>query len=109
MYTLKLGVGLVMTPANETIIMAVDTILHPYGLHARITAGFDGQHATEGDPHYYNRAVDFGTHEWTADQKREIVAKVKDRFKPMGTLYFVNLEHPGESTEHLHVERRADA
>jgi hypothetical protein len=106
--SVKLGVGIVITPANDVIIQAVDGILHLHGLHAHITAGFDGQHHGEGDPHYYNRAVDFGTHAWTEEQKARIMIEIKDTFRRMGALYFVNLEKPGEPEEHLHVERRAD-
>jgi hypothetical protein len=91
----KPGVGIVMTPENQQIKESVDAALHRFGLHAVITAGFDGQHRLDSK-HYHNAALDFRI-VWTSAQRDALLEAIKQEL-PIG--YRMRLE-----ADHLHVER----
>ena len=95
MIELKPGVGVVMTPENVRIIEAVDSALHRFGLHAVVTAGFDGPHRLDSK-HFSNAAIDFRI-VWNGKQRDTVLEAIKAEL-PGG--YRFRLE-----SDHLHVER----
>lgn len=68
-----------------------------------VTSANDSKHS-DGSLHYYGRALDFRTHDFSAD-KAMLRAKVKEA---LGDEFDVVLEGVGTPNEHLHVEYEGD-
>ena len=83
---------------GAVIVRDVYTSLDP-SCSCTITSANDSKHG-DGSLHYYGRALDFRTHDFTGD-KAELRAKVKDA---LGNDFDVVLEGVGTPNEHLHVE-----
>lgn len=67
-----------------------------------ITAGSNGQHA-EGSAHYRYEAVDVRTHDVAHEAKPVLVALLRQQ---LGGAFFVDLEAPGTTNEHVHIQLR---
>ncbi|MCC6989963.1 MAG: hypothetical protein IT181_13240 [Acidobacteria bacterium] len=68
-----------------------------------ITAGSNGAHAV-GSAHYRAEAVDVRTKDCTTSEAKHALADAVRQ--QLGGDFFVDLEHEGESNEHLHVQLR---
>lgn len=87
-------------PQLVNIIAAAGNVATLLGITLRVTSGLDGSHGP-ASLHYALRAADFGTKEFTAEVKAQIVREFQ---RELGGDYDVLLEFVGQPKEHLHVE-----
>lgn len=88
-------VSIVFTDENDTIIRAVDSALHDFGYHFRLTSGNEGVHRKRSK-HYVNAAVDCAL-VWRPDQEADVLRAIKTKLPP--GYRFVR------ESSHLHIER----
>ena len=87
------------------------------GLALVITSGADGEHTGPLDPHKFGKAFDVRSHDFTAEQKNEVLTSV---MKELGEIrpaigggyitefFFGWLEAEGKPNEHFHFQLRHD-
>src|SRR5437762_873988 len=94
--------GNVVTPKVVIIAAAAVNAANQLGFEGptTVTSANDGVHKPNSF-HYVDRALDFRTHDLTADQKHGWLAAVKIR---LGSEYDVLLEDEGKPNEHMHIE-----
>jgi hypothetical protein len=109
----------VIAPAGFRLLSALETVARRLRVDLVITCGTEAHPGT--DPHSTGEAYDVRTHDFTDDQKRAILRELllelsddqtNDAPIPvsdgLGTRGFWGwIEHPGQPTEHLHVQRRS--
>lgn len=118
----KPGVQLTPDPAGTRLLGAIDRVAMNSPFDVTITCGSEAH--GPNDPHTAGRAFDVRTHDLEdvekADLLRAIMAELADEppdvLKIDGIWYalatddwFGQIEHHGEVTEHLHVQRRNGA
>lgn len=104
-------------PAGFRLLGALDRVSRTFPVDLTITCGSDAHPAN--DPHSLGRAFDVRTHDLTPDQKQLLLRSVLldlqdgDHDAPLEvsgglatTHFFGWIEHPGEVTEHMHVQMR---
>ena len=94
--------------AGMVILVALRTISSALGLNLTITSGYDGEHGAgsilEQDPHYTGEAYDVRSHDFTDEQKIDILVRLRQL---LGVdMFYAFLENPGLANEHFHIQRR---
>jgi len=106
-----------IAPGGFRILAALDAVARAAPFDLVITCGTDGHPPT--DPHTLGKAYDVRTHDLTEDQKTALVRDVLLALQTDATdapvetsgglatkTFFGWIEHPGELTEHCHVQVR---
>lgn len=107
----------VIDPAGFRLLGALDRVSRSLPYDLTITCGTDSHPTT--DPHTLGRAYDIRTHDLTDVQKQFLLRAVLldlqngDHDAPIAvsgglatTHFFGWIEHPGEITEHCHIQQR---
>ena len=99
----KAGVAFtVIAPGGFRILSAIDQACAKMGVDFVITSACDGLHSGESDPHHSGNAYDVRSHDFTNEQKDELLKGV------MGILgwdrFYGFLESPGLPDEHIHIQ-----
>lgn len=94
--------------AGVIILIALRTISSALRIDFTITSGYDGKHGIgdflNKDPHYTGEAYDVRSHDFTAQQKIEILDRL---YQLLGSdMFYGFLENPGLADEHFHIQRR---
>jgi hypothetical protein len=92
----------VIAPGGFEILSAIAQAAKALNCELVITSGCDGEHSGPNDPHHRGEAYDVRSHDFSAEQKAAILAKVMnylgwDRF-------FGFLESPATDNEHFHFQ-----
>lgn len=104
-------------PAGFRLLGALDRVSRTFPVDLTITCGSDAHPVN--DPHSLGKAYDIRTHDLTPDQKQLLLRSVLldlqdgDHDAPLEvsgglatTHFFGWIEHPGEVTEHCHIQQR---
>lgn len=98
LFSMKVGVVLMMTPEIERMITIVSNTLALAGLHLVITSGAEGLHR-DGSLHYRFRAFDMRNNNWSDGQRKEIPEALKRKFAALNYPVDVVVER-----DHIHIE-----
>jgi len=104
----------VISAAGFRLLEAFNKVSRALGLRLRVTAGTNGAHSGPLDPHYFGSAYDAGSHEFSPEQKSQILLAVMtelgDPKQSSGGLitaqFFGWLEAAGTPNEHFHFQLR---
>jgi hypothetical protein len=92
----------IIAPGGFRMLSAIDQSCAKMGVDFVITSACDGAHSGPDDPHHRGEAYDVRSHDFTPEQKTELLANV------MGILgwesFYGFLEAPGTETEHFHFQ-----
>ena len=98
--------GTVLAPAGARILEVVKRLAAGYPFDVTITSARDGTHSGPSDPHHSGQAFDLRTHGLTDDQKALLLANLRETLYKVPRKFYAFLEAPGQSHEHVHVQRR---
>lgn len=91
-----------IAPAGFRILAALDSASQAANLDLVITSACDGAHSGPNDPHHRGEAYDVRTHDFTGEQKDQVLALV---MQYLGWERFYGfLEDPGLPNEHFHFQ-----
>lgn len=92
----------IIAPGGFRILYAIDRAAQYLNLPLVITSGTDGEHSGPNDPHHRGEAYDVRSHEFTPDQKQQVLEEI------LGYLdldhFYGFLESPGTANEHFHFQ-----
>ena len=98
--------GTVLAPAGARILEVVKRLAAGYPFDVTITSARDGAHSGPNDPHHTAEAFDLRTHGLTDAQKALLLANLRETLYKVPRKFYAFLEAPGQSHEHVHVQRR---
>jgi hypothetical protein len=92
----------VIAPGGFRILSAIDQCAAKLDSDLVITSGCDGEHSGPADPHHSGNAYDVRSHDFTPEQKDQVLAQIMtilgwDRF-------YGFLESPNTDNEHFHFQ-----
>ena len=100
----KSGVLFTMiAPGGFRILSAIDQVAAELDVDLVITSACDGEHSGPNDPHHRGEADDVRSHDFTDDQKAQILSAI---MKKLGPAFYGFLESPGTDNEHFHFQVR---
>lgn len=89
------------------LLILIRDVYEEMGYDCIVTAVENGAHSAKSC-HWEGDALDFRTrHLPTSMEKVELARRVRERLKPLGSDYFIDLENIGKPNEHLHGQFRA--
>jgi hypothetical protein len=93
-----------IAPGGFRILSAIDQTCARMGVDLVITSACDGAHSGPNDPHHRGEAYDIRSHDFTPEQKNNLLDTMKNL---LGTEHFYGfLEAPGTDNEHFHFQVR---
>ena len=93
----------VIAPGGYLILAAIKAASKELGLDLTITSGTDGAHSGPKDPHKTGEAYDVRSHDFSHEQKAQILEVIMGRLEH-GRFYGF-LEGMNTPTEHFHCQR----
>ena len=92
----------VIAPGGFRILGAIDDACQKVGVDLTITSACDGEHSGPNDPHHRGEAYDVRSHDFTEEQKDDILTEVMTY---LGWDHFFGfLEAMGTDNEHFHFQ-----
>lgn len=92
----------VIAPGGFRILAAIEDACQKVGVDLVITSACDGEHSGPTDPHHRGEAYDVRSHDFTNEQKVDILSEIMNY---LGWIHFYGfIEAPGTDTEHFHFQ-----
>jgi hypothetical protein len=92
----------VIAPGGFRILSAIEQTAQKLDCDLTITSACDGQHSGPDDPHHRGEAYDVRTHDFTPEQKDQVLAEI---MAILGWDHFYGfLEAAGSDNEHAHFQ-----
>src|SRR5215475_4833079 len=82
-----------IAPGGFRMLSAIDIVAESLSNDLTITSACDGEHSGPNDPHHRGEAYDVRTHDFTPEQKTDIMTKLGALLNPEQFYFF--LESPG--------------
>ena len=92
----------VIAPGGFRMLSAIDQTCAKMGIDLILTSACDGEHSGPNDPHHHGEAYDVRSHDFTPEQKADILTNVMD-FLGWNSFYGF-IEAPGTDNEHFHFQ-----